>query len=238
AHARLDLRRVARGPGGARRRPDRRLRPEAETAAGSARQSAKEARSVDDARLWLLLETIGQAAVGLRRELALEPTDKRPADYVAEAHGEEPGAASSARALDTDDPARLDQLLALPRAHLVVDGYNVTKRGYGDMSLEQQRKRLITGLGGIAAQTGDEVTVVFDGAERVHGLPPAPRGVRVLFSRKGETADELIRRLVRAEPAGRPVVVVSSDREVADGVRRHGAYPLGADALVRRLSRS
>jgi predicted RNA-binding protein with PIN domain len=57
----------------------------------------------------------------------------------------------------------------------------------------------------------------------------------VLFSRKGQTADELIRRLVRAEPDGRPVVVVSSDREVADGVRRAGAYPLPADALLRRL---
>ncbi|MFJ6196287.1 NYN domain-containing protein [Micromonospora sp. NPDC092111] len=214
---------------------------EAEAAAGVARASAKEARSVDDARLWLLLETIGQAAVGLRRELALGPVDKLPADFVADAFTDTPtGVADgpAARARDTDDPARLDQLLALPRAHLVVDGYNVTKRGFGEMSLEQQRKRLITGLGGIAAQTGDEVTVVFDGAERMHGLPPAPRGVRVLFSRKGETADELIRRLVRAEPAGRPVVVVSSDREVADGVRRHGAYPLGADSLLRRLSRS
>ncbi|MGC4852359.1 NYN domain-containing protein [Micromonospora sp. DT4] len=214
---------------------------EAEAAAGVARASAKEARSVDDARLWLLLETIGQAAVGLRRELALDPVDKLPADFVADAFAEQPGSAPAgpaARARDTDDPARLDQLLALPRAHLVVDGYNVTKRGFGEMSLEQQRKRLITGLGGIAAQTGDEITVVFDGAERMHGLPPAPRGVRVLFSRKGETADELIRRLVRAEPAGRPVVVVSSDREVADGVRRHGAYPLGADSLLRRLARS
>jgi predicted RNA-binding protein with PIN domain len=120
----------------------------------------------------------------------------------------------------------------------VVDGYNVTKRGFAEMSLEQQRKRLITGLGGIAAQTGDEITVVFDGAERVHGLPPAPRGVRVLFSRKGDTADELIRQLVRAEPPGRPIVVISSDREVADGVRRHGAYPMGADSLLRRLARS
>ncbi|MDO3704551.1 NYN domain-containing protein [Micromonospora sp. C28SCA-DRY-2] len=214
---------------------------EAEAAAGVARASAKEARSVDDARLWLLLETIGQAAVGLRRELALDPVDKLPADFVADAFAEQPAgpaAGAAARARDTDDPARLDQLLALPRAHLVVDGYNVTKRGFGEMSLEQQRKRLISGLGGIAAQTGDEVTVVFDGAERVHGLPPAPRGVRVLFSRKGETADELIRRLVRAEPPGRPVVVVSSDREVADGVRRHGAYPLGADSLLRRLARS
>ncbi|WP_446210710.1 NYN domain-containing protein [Micromonospora sp. IBSANI012] len=214
---------------------------EAEAAAGVARASAKEARSVDDARLWLLLETIGQAAVGLRRELALDPVEKLPADFVADAFADSSAvtpAGTAARARDTDDPARLDQLLALPRAHLVVDGYNVTKRGFGEMSLEQQRKRLITGLGGIAAQTGDEVTVVFDGAERMHGLPPTPRGVRVLFSRKGETADELIRRLVRAEPAGRPVVVVSSDREVADGVRRHGAYPLGADSLLRRLARS
>ncbi|GAA1792813.1 NYN domain-containing protein [Planosporangium flavigriseum] len=214
---------------------------EAESLAGAARQTAKDARAVDDARLWLLLETIGRAAVGLRRELALEPADRLPADFVADVHAEQPGAtggATGARALDADDPVRLDHLLALPKAHLVVDGYNVTKRGFAEISLEQQRGRLVNGLGGLAAQTGAEVTVVFDGAERVVGLPPAPRGVRVLFSRKGETADELIRRLVRAEPAGRPVVVVSSDREVADGVRRHGAYPLGADALLRRLARS
>jgi predicted RNA-binding protein with PIN domain len=212
---------------------------EAEAAAATGKQAAKDARAADDARLWLLLETIGQAASGLRRELGLTPSDKLPADYVADQSAERPGAPerSRARAQDTDDPARLDQLLALPRAHLIVDGYNVTKRGFAEMSLEQQRKRLITGLGGIAAQTGDEVTVVFDGAERVHGLPPAPRNVRVLFSRKGDTADELIRQLVRAEPAGRPLVVVSSDREVADGVRRHGAYPMGADSLIRRLSR-
>src|SRR4029079_11657355 len=143
----------------------------------------------------------------------------------------------SARALEADDPARLDQLLSLPQAPLLIEGYNVTKKGFGEISREQQRSRLVNGLGGLAAQTRAEVTVVFDGAERVVGLPPAPRGVRVLFSKKGETADELIRRLVRAEPAGRPIVVISSDKEVADGVRRHGAYPLGADALLRRLAR-
>ena len=213
---------------------------EAESLAATGKQAAKDARAADDARLWLLIETIGQAASGLRRELALGPADKLPADFVADVAADRPGTPerSRARAQDTDDPGRLDQLLALPRAHLIVDGYNVTKRGFAEMSLEHQRKRLITGLGGIAAQTGDEITVVFDGAERVHGLPPAPRGVRVLFSRKGDTADELIRQLVRAEPAGRPIVVISSDREVADGVRRHGAYPMGADSLLRRLSRS
>jgi predicted RNA-binding protein with PIN domain len=214
---------------------------EAETAAGAARQSAKDQRAVDDARLWLLLETIGQAAAGLRRELALDPTERLPADFVADTAADRPEDAAggrAARGADADDPARLDQLLGLPRVHLIVDGYNVTKKGFGEISLEQQRSRLVNGLGGLAAQTRAEVTAVFDGAERVVGLPPSPRGVRVLFSKKGETADELIRRLVRAEPAGRPIVVISSDKEVIDGVRRHGAYPLSADALLRRLSRS
>jgi predicted RNA-binding protein with PIN domain len=221
----------------------RRLRAklaDAEALTSGARQSAKESRAVDEARLWLLLETIGQAAVGLKRELALEPSMMLPGDHVADTTADRPGGgkAGGARALDADDPVRLDQLLALPKAHLVVDGYNVTKKGYGEISLEQQRSRLVSAMAGLAAQTGAEVTVVFDGAEKVVGLPAAPRGVRVLFSRKGETADELVRRLVRAEPAGRPIIVISSDREVADGVRRHGAYPLSSDTLLRRLARA
>ncbi|GAA2391291.1 RNA-binding protein [Catellatospora methionotrophica] len=220
----------------------RRLRArlaDAEAVAGDARQAARDSRAVDEARLWLLLETIGQAAVGLRRELALDPAKVLPGDTVAAAYADMAATPTATnRATDGDDPARLAQLLALPKAHLVVDGYNVTKRGFAEMSLEQQRNRLVTGMGGVAAQTGAEVTVVFDGAERVHGLPAPPRGVRVLFSRKGETADEVIRRLVRAEPPGRPIVVVSSDREVADGVRRHGAYPMNSESLVRRLTRS
>jgi predicted RNA-binding protein with PIN domain len=221
----------------------RRLRAkllDAELTASGARSAAKDARAVDDARLWLLLETIGQAAVGLKRELALEPATKMPADYVADTAADRPGASgrADARALDSDDPARLDQLLALPRTHLVVDGYNVTKRGFGDMSLEHQRSRLVSALGGIAAQSGAEITVVFDGADRMVAIPGPPRGLRVLFSKKGQTADDLIRQLVRAEPAGRPIVVVSSDKEVADGVRRHGAYPLSSDTLLRRIARS
>jgi predicted RNA-binding protein with PIN domain len=221
----------------------RRLRArlaEAESAAGATRQTAKEARQVDDARLWLLLETIGQAASGLRRELALEPNSILPADLVAEASADRPSGRGTAdgRALEADDPIRLDRLLALPKAHLIVDGYNVTKTGFAEISLEHQRNRLIGAMAGLAAQTGAEVTVVFDGADRVVGLPPAPRGVRVLFSKKGEIADDLIRRLVRAEPPGRPIIVISSDREVADGVRRHGAYPLSADTLLRRISRA
>jgi predicted RNA-binding protein with PIN domain len=221
----------------------RRLRSrlaEAESSLESARRAVREGRSVEDMRVRLLLDTVLDAAQGLRRELALPPAPGRPADTV---DAVEPGRLSpkdvAARALSADDPALLDQLLALPQAHLVVDGYNVTKTAYPTLPLEKQRLRLLGGLAGLAAQTGAEMTCVFDGAELAAPVLLAPpRGVRVLFSRPGQTADELIRRLVRAEPAGRPVVVVSSDREVADGCAAAGARPVSAVLLVKRLSRA
>ncbi len=195
---------------------------------------------MEDARVRLLLDTVVDAAQGLRRELALPPTTLRPADAVAAVT---PAAAGvddvASRALASDDPAVLDDLLALPQVHLIVDGYNVTKTGYGSLPLEAQRSRLVGGLSSLAARSGAEVTVCFDGAALTGPVPSlTSRTVRVLFSRPGETADELIRRLARAEPQGRPLVVVSSDREVADGVRAVGARAVPATALLRRLERA
>ncbi|GGQ43945.1 NYN domain-containing protein [Streptomyces althioticus] len=211
---------------------------ESEAALEAARRAAREGRSVEDMRVRLLLDTVLDAAQGLRRELALPPVSVRPAETV---DAVEPGRMTpkdiAARALSEDDPAVLDQLLALPQAHLVVDGYNVTKTGYPQMPLEKQRLRLLGQLAQLAAQTGAEVTCVFDGAELAAPVLLAPpRGVRVLFSKPGVTADELIRQLVRAEPPGRPVIVVSTDREVADGVARAGARPVASAVLLKRLS--
>ncbi|CAM5386482.1 RNA-binding protein [Streptomyces spiroverticillatus] len=221
----------------------RRLRArlgEAEASVEAGRRAVREGRSVEDMRLRLLLDTVLEAAQGLRRELALPPSAGRPADTV---DAVEPGRMSpkdiAARALSDTDPAVLDQLLALPQAHLVVDGYNVTKTGYPTMPLEKQRLRLLGGLSMLAAASGAEVTCVFDGAELAAPVLLAPpRGVRVLFSKAGVTADELIRQLVRAEPDGRPVVVVSTDREVADGVAKSGARPVASAMLLKRLSRA
>ena len=61
--------------------------------------------------------------------------------------------------------------------------------------------------------------------------------MRLLFSREGETADDVLVRLVGLEPPGRPVVVVSSDGEVADGTRRGGGRPVPSRALLRLLDR-
>jgi predicted RNA-binding protein with PIN domain len=211
---------------------------DAERAVSEARQAIREGAKGDQLRLRLLLDAVVGAAQGLRRELALPPAEGRPADALAAEYAVGTAAPAS-QGRSPDDPGRLDALLAVPTTHLLVDGYNVTKTGYGGLTLEAQRTRLLAGLGGLAARTGAEVTVVFDGAEgTVPVALPAPRGVRLLFSRRGETADEVLRRLVRHEPQGRPVVVVSSDREVADGVVSAGASAVPSLALLRLLERA
>jgi predicted RNA-binding protein with PIN domain len=204
----------------------------AEADAEIARQSAREARQADEVRLALLVDTLDGAVTGLRRELALGGAGPRPADLVrgaTEAHG------SVSR---VEDPAALERLLTLPTVHVVVDGYNVTKTGYPELSLSDQRDRLIRQLAALAARTSAEVTLVFDGAGVVAVPTTAPRGVRVLFSDPGVLADDVIRALVTAEPEGRPVVVVTSDRAVADSVRRRGAHPVPSAVLLARLGRS
>jgi len=178
-----------------------------------------------------------EAASGLRRELAIPPAEVLPADAVAAGAAGGLDAPPRARALPPDDPGALDELLLLPRCHLVVDGYNVTKSGFGSLPLADQRRRLVDGLGAVAARTGAEVTCCFDGAEVDSRQASLIRGVRVLFSDPGVTADDLIRRIVQAEPQGRPLVVVSSDAEVAAHARAAAAHAVPSTALLRLLAR-
>jgi predicted RNA-binding protein with PIN domain len=192
------------------------------------RRESRTERDVDDARLWLLVDTLVQAASGVRRELSLAPPALRPADVVGSAE-----VVTGRRTVR--DPAALDRLLALPNVHLVIDGYNVTKTGYGELSLAEQRNRLVGGLAPLAAQSGAEVTVVFDGGERPPVQPATPRGVRVLFSAAHEIADDLIRRLVANEPLGRPVVVVTNDQQVVSDTARDGAWSVPSQVLLARL---
>ncbi|MTD17362.1 RNA-binding protein [Nakamurella sp. YIM 132087] len=202
----------------------------AEQALGRAREAGRDDRAAADRRLDLLLTTLEGAAGGLRREWNLLGGGADPADVV----GRDLGVGAPA-AETTADPGRLLRWLGLPAAHLIVDGYNVTKSGYPDLTLVQQRERLVRSAGALAARTGAEVTVVFDGAAVT--VPQMPgRRVRVLFSPPGVLADDVVRDLAAAEPAGRVVVVISSDREVMDGARARGARTAGAPVLLALLT--
>lgn len=221
---------------------NRRLRAEGERRDAEEAQARRTARSDRDEvtlRARLLLDTVIDAASGLRRELALRTVEGVPADRVeAEVAASGARTTSAAGALGAESPALLEQLLAMPRSRLIVDGYNVSKRAWPSSSLEAQRNRLAGGLAALVARTGAETTLVFDAAETDHRPPVvAPRGVRVLYSPRGVIADDVVRDLVAVEPAGRVVVVVTADRAVADDVARSGARVVDPDALLGLLAR-
>jgi hypothetical protein len=213
-------------------------RQRAEVAAGRAdaasesvrrlRESSDDRRGADDRRLELLLGVLESAASGLRREWDLIGGGPSPADTVTSQ-----GPVSSADHR-TADPARLTLWAGLPGTHLIVDGYNVSKTGFAELALADQRERLVRQLAAFAARTSAEVTVVFDGAA-VTTTRPFARGVRVLFSPPGVQADDVIADLVRVEPSGRPVVVVSSDRRVADHAVTTGARAAPSAVLLAAM---
>jgi len=118
----------------------------------------------------------------------------------------------------------IDQLLRTPGAVVLVDGYNLTMSAWPALRPAEQRDQVVRLLTDLRSRTGAEVHVVFDGGE-VGERPSVqvPLGVRTHYSPVGVEADDVLIGVVPTIPVDRPVVVVSSDRRVRDGVRRFGA---------------
>ena len=123
---------------------------------------------------------------------------------------------------------------------VIIDGYNLLGflyAGAAGLSYagEAAREGLLRDLSAYHAQKGHPLTVVFDGWKE--GMPVERRdfrsGVEVVYSRRGERADQVIQRL--AMQLGHDCAVVSSDREVADSARRAGAFVMGAAEFAARL---
>jgi len=124
--------------------------------------------------------------------------------------------------------------------HLIIDGYNLLGvRGQvghqAGMASESAREQLLRDLSGYRQRKGYPITVVFDGWQQGIGTERREHraGVEVVYSRRGERADQVIQRL--AEEFGRDCAVVSSDREVADFARARGAFVIGASEFEPRL---
>lgn len=197
----------------------------------AARQRRDEQHTADnDRRIALLLDSASQAVAAVRHQWELRTGGADPADVVARAYQ----TAEPSRGQQTSDGSLLLAWLQLPGAHLIVDGYNVTKLLYDHLSLSQQRDRLVRSLGSVAVRTGADVTVVFDGAGVVAPAASTPR-VRVMFSPAGVIADDIIRDVARAEPHGRVVIVVTSDREIINDVTVVGARTAGSAVLQELL---
>jgi hypothetical protein len=135
-----------------------------------------------------------------------------------------------------DTAAAVDHLLRLPGVLVLVDGYNVTISTRSDLALPAQRRWLLDAAVGVAARTGAELEVVFDGAVGASPHDAGRRlGVHVRFTAPDEEADDVLLDLTRHVPDERPVVVVSDDRRVRDGARRLGANVVGVVPFVEVL---
>ena len=124
--------------------------------------------------------------------------------------------------------------------HLIVDGYNLlaqTSRIGGGVSLhsEMAREALLRDLAVYRQRKSHAITVVFDGWQQGWGTERREYrlGLEVIFSRRGEKADQVIQRL--AAEFGSGCAVVSSDREIVDFVRAQGAFVMKAQEFVGKL---
>lgn len=121
-------------------------------------------------------------------------------------------------------------------ALIVIDGYNLARTAWTGLTPEEERRRTVSMVEELAARSGAVVTVVFDGDDDA-SAPAASRWVRVLFSGTGETADDAIADLVADLAPSRPVVVVSTDREVADAAGSRRAQPMDSASFLRAIGR-
>jgi len=128
---------------------------------------------------------------------------------------------------------------------VIVDGYNVI---YADPELrramlrqpQSARERLATLLARYARERDIRVTLVFDGARpSSDSRSEVPGRLQVVFSRAGQSADDLILSMVRHHPNARAVIVVSSDEtDIGRSARDLGAQVLGAGTFFTRISRA
>ena len=126
---------------------------------------------------------------------------------------------------------------------IIVDGYNVIRQWpeltrLDRADLQSGREALLRELQWYRRAKRHEITVVFDGREQGGFSEETTRvgGIGVRYSRRGETADSVIARLVSERRVG--AIVISSDREVGDVARRQGAAWLTAPEFLARVEAS
>jgi predicted RNA-binding protein with PIN domain len=125
--------------------------------------------------------------------------------------------------------------------HIIVDGYNLirqskTLRLLDQQDLEAGRDALVHKLAAYKRIKSHKITVVFDGAQAPHLAMPRDRirGISIEFSRKGESADTVIKRLASREK--QKALVVSSDRDVANTAAFFGAATIDSEEFEVKMA--
>jgi predicted RNA-binding protein with PIN domain len=122
---------------------------------------------------------------------------------------------------------------------LIIDGYNLirqsdTFRRLDARSLEQGREALLQRLVEYKKVRGHPITVVFDGWGSFNPFSTDTRhkGISVVYTGKGELADDYIKRTVAKIQYG---AVVTSDQEVKRHAERLGVPAIASPVFERKM---
>ncbi len=124
--------------------------------------------------------------------------------------------------------------------HLIIDGYNLLHVSRSlihltPLQLQWERDRLINQLSAYRKMKPCRITVVFDGWQGGEAAEKkeTQKGIEVIYSRLGEKADEVIKRL--AKENGSAAVVITSDREIARFAERMAVSVIPSDQFRERM---
>jgi len=124
---------------------------------------------------------------------------------------------------------------------IIIDGYNLIRQ-YSPLAqaemrdFSQGREKLLHWLAEYRRTKPLSMTVVFDGGQgggfsEEHDIY---KGIKISYSPLGQTADDIIKRLVRNKPT--QSLVVSSDLELVNYCRSQGAGAMGSLEFASRVN--
>jgi predicted RNA-binding protein with PIN domain len=118
---------------------------------------------------------------------------------------------------------------------LIIDGYNLI--GVYHSNLEKQREMLINALIEYRKGKGHDITVVFDGWKtgEAQESQAMTGGIKIIYSRVGEKADMVMKRIISLER--REWIVVTSDRDIAQHAWASGSIPVPSEDFLRAIER-
>jgi predicted RNA-binding protein with PIN domain len=125
---------------------------------------------------------------------------------------------------------------------LIIDGYNLirqsdTFRRLDARSLEQGREALLARLVDYQKVRNHPITVVFDGWKsfNLESTTQRRQGLLVIYTRKGEKADDWIKRALEKMRYG---AVVTSDRDIRRYAERLGIADIPSRLFERRMEQT
>jgi predicted RNA-binding protein with PIN domain len=125
--------------------------------------------------------------------------------------------------------------------HIIIDGYNLIRQSGYLSNLDLQdiqlgRRALVDMLAAYKKIKAHRITVVFDGtrAPRFSQQRDRQKGISILFSHNGESADAVIKKMANREK--QQALVVSSDLDIVRSAESSGAATISALDFESKLT--